>query len=141
MNSASVSVSGLGNIDPVCFIQGTHRPVEASSKGRMIREKTDGDGTYADKRNIGVLKLTYTTINITINLTINAPLFLIVWKVIIFTRAKYIIGDFSRGSKRSSFVRIRMGITKRCRLSWLTNSALVYEPNAGGGGGLRGLSQ
>jgi hypothetical protein len=24
---------------------------------------------------------------------------------------------------------------------WLTNSALVYEPNAGGGGELRGLSQ
>jgi hypothetical protein len=26
------------------------------------------------------------------------------------------------------------GATKRCRLSWLTNSALVYSPNAGGGG-------
>jgi hypothetical protein len=24
------------------------------------------------------------------------------------------------------------GITKRCRLSWLTNSALVYEPKCGG---------
>jgi hypothetical protein len=23
------------------------------------------------------------------------------------------------------------GVTKRCRLSWLTNSALVYEPNCG----------
>jgi hypothetical protein len=35
------------------------------------------------------------------------------------------------------------GIAKRCRLSWLTNSALVYEPkNAWGGGGeLQGLSQ
>jgi hypothetical protein len=34
------------------------------------------------------------------------------------------------------------GVTKRCRLSWLTNSALVYEPKLGeGGGGLRGLSQ
>jgi hypothetical protein len=33
------------------------------------------------------------------------------------------------------------GVTKRCRLSWLTNSALAYmSPNAGGGG-LRGLSQ
>jgi len=32
------------------------------------------------------------------------------------------------------------GITKRCRLSWLTNSALVYEPEFGGGA-LRGLSQ
>ncbi len=30
------------------------------------------------------------------------------------------------------------GFTKRCRLSWLTNSALVYEPKCGGGmlGGL-----
>jgi hypothetical protein len=26
------------------------------------------------------------------------------------------------------------GVTKRCRLSWLTNSALVYEPKCGGGG-------
>jgi SLIT-ROBO Rho GTPase activating protein len=32
------------------------------------------------------------------------------------------------------------GVTKRCRLSWLTNSALVYEPKCGGGE-LRGLSQ
>jgi hypothetical protein len=30
------------------------------------------------------------------------------------------------------------GITKRCRLSWLTNSALVYEPNAGGWGRVAG---
>ncbi len=30
------------------------------------------------------------------------------------------------------------GVSKRCRLSWLTDSALEYEPNArGGGGGLR----
>ncbi len=33
------------------------------------------------------------------------------------------------------------GFTKRCRLSWLTNSALVYEPKSGGEGELRGLSQ
>jgi hypothetical protein len=42
------------------------------------------------------------------------------------------------------------GVTKRCRLFWLTNSALVYEPKCGGRGGggrggltlgLRGLSQ
>jgi hypothetical protein len=33
------------------------------------------------------------------------------------------------------------GVTKRCRLSWLTNSALVYEPKYGGRGELRGLSQ
>jgi hypothetical protein len=28
------------------------------------------------------------------------------------------------------------GVTKRCRLSWLTNRALVYEPKYGGGGGV-----
>jgi hypothetical protein len=34
------------------------------------------------------------------------------------------------------------GVTKRCRLSWLTNSALVNEYKCGGGGGeLQGLSQ
>jgi hypothetical protein len=33
------------------------------------------------------------------------------------------------------------GVTKRCRLSWLTNSALVYESKCGGRGELRGLSQ
>jgi hypothetical protein len=29
--------------------------------------------------------------------------------------------------------RVDQGLTKRCRLSWLTNSALVYEPKCGGG--------
>jgi hypothetical protein len=33
------------------------------------------------------------------------------------------------------------GVTKRCRLSRLNNSALVYEPKCGGRGELRGLSQ
>jgi hypothetical protein len=32
-------------------------------------------------------------------------------------------------------VRCSQGITKICRLSWLTNSALVYEPKCGSGGG------
>jgi hypothetical protein len=32
----------------------------------------------------------------------------------------------------------RQGVTKRCRLSWLTNSALVYEPKRGGRGGVAG---
>ncbi len=38
------------------------------------------------------------------------------------------------------FLRVSHGFTKRCRLSWLTNSTLVYEPKGGGGvgGGLRG---
>jgi hypothetical protein len=31
------------------------------------------------------------------------------------------------------------GGRERCRLSWLTNSALVYEPKCGEGGELRGL--
>jgi hypothetical protein len=30
--------------------------------------------------------------------------------------------------------RQQQGVTKRCRLSWLTNSALVYEPKCGGRG-------
>ncbi len=39
-------------------------------------------------------------------------------------------------------VRGHQGVPKRCRLSWLINSALVYELKcSGGGGGLRGLSQ
>jgi hypothetical protein len=29
----------------------------------------------------------------------------------------------------------QQGVTKRYRLSWLTNSALVYEPKCRGGGG------
>ncbi len=32
-------------------------------------------------------------------------------------------------------IRCKQGATKRCRLSWLTNSALIYEPKCGGGGG------
>jgi hypothetical protein len=34
------------------------------------------------------------------------------------------------------------GVKQRCRLYWLTSSALVYEPKWGGGGTLQqGLSQ
>ncbi len=36
--------------------------------------------------------------------------------------------------------RCYQGITKRCRLSWLTNSAPVYEPKCEGGGGGCGVS-
>ncbi len=32
------------------------------------------------------------------------------------------------------------GVTKRCRLSWLTNSALVYEPKCGGRGEVANVS-
>jgi hypothetical protein len=31
------------------------------------------------------------------------------------------------------------GVTKRYRLSWLTNSALIYEPKFGGRGGVAGF--
>jgi hypothetical protein len=34
--------------------------------------------------------------------------------------------------------RPQLGVIKRCRLSWLTNSALVHEPNCGGRGGVAG---
>ena len=34
---------------------------------------------------------------------------------------------------------LTQGVTKRCRLTWLTNSALVYEPKCEGeGGGVAG---
>jgi hypothetical protein len=33
---------------------------------------------------------------------------------------------------------MKQGVKKGCRLSWLTNIALVYEPNAGGGAGVAG---
>jgi hypothetical protein len=42
---------------------------------------------------------------------------------------------FSLGSQRdvvSLFILFNQGVTKRCRLSWLTNSALEYEPKCGG---------
>jgi hypothetical protein len=32
-------------------------------------------------------------------------------------------------------VTVEQGVSKRCRLSWLTNGALVYEPKCGGEGG------
>ncbi len=35
---------------------------------------------------------------------------------------------------------LKPGVTKRCRLSWLTNSALVFEPKCGRGGGGCGVS-
>jgi hypothetical protein len=48
----------------------------------------------------------------------------------------------AQGDQVSNFPPLfpRQRVTKRCRLSWLTNGALVYEPKCGGGG-LPGLSQ
>ncbi len=34
-------------------------------------------------------------------------------------------------SRSASRFRYAQGLNKRCRLSWLTNSALVYEPKCG----------
>ncbi len=36
------------------------------------------------------------------------------------------------------FVPVYQGVTQRCRLSWLTNSAPVYEPKCGGKGRVAG---
>jgi hypothetical protein len=42
---------------------------------------------------------------------------------------------FTQG-RRLELVRLEVsqGVTKKCRLSWMTNSALVYEPKCGGKG-------
>ncbi len=45
-----------------------------------------------------------------------------------------------RGEKYTFVFTVPQGVTKRCRLSLLTNSALVHEPKCGGmGGGGRGV--
>ncbi len=47
------------------------------------------------------------------------------------------------GSTDPSRHQFEQGVTRKCRLSWLTTSALLryMGPNAGGEGELRGLSQ
>ncbi len=50
-------------------------------------------------------------------------------------------GMRGRGGISGIFKTTDQGVTKRCVLSWLTSGALVYEPYAGAGGELRGLSQ
>ncbi len=47
--------------------------------------------------------------------------------------------DFFESIARNCWAMCR-GITKRCRLSWMTNSALVYEPKCGGGVGYGALA-
>jgi hypothetical protein len=49
-------------------------------------------------------------------------------------------GTARQGAEKGYEVILR-GWSKKCRLSWLTNSALVFQPKCGGGVGLRGLSQ
>ncbi len=71
-------------------------------------------------------------------------------------KIKYVLHDLQRITKRVRSLRTSVlksdiysiielgyqGVTKRCRLSWLSNSGLVYEPKCGRGGeGLRDLSQ
>jgi|688.fasta_scaffold126355_3 hypothetical protein len=49
---------------------------------------------------------------------------------------------FSKLIERVGSIICYQEVSKRCRLSWLTNSALVYEPKCGvGGGKLQGLGQ
>jgi hypothetical protein len=51
--------------------------------------------------------------------------------------------DDIKGLVSLKFLRPCQGVTKKCRLSWLTivtNSALVYEPKFKGGGGGCGVS-
>ena len=58
--------------------------------------------------------------------------------------ANKIFGGGISGPVLEFKVQNMQGVTKRCRLSWLTNSALVYEPKCEGREGaaaLRGLSQ
>jgi hypothetical protein len=43
-----------------------------------------------------------------------------------------------RQLRSATLVTYRQGVTKRCRLSWLTSSALVYEPKCGGRGRVAG---
>ncbi len=57
-------------------------------------------------------------------------------------RRRVVIGNLSGAScRRGSYTYILWGVTKRCRLSWITNSAFVYDLKWGGGGGCGGLSQ
>jgi hypothetical protein len=42
------------------------------------------------------------------------------------------------GGGGESVYRVLLGVTKRSRLPWLTNSALVYEPKCGRKGGVAG---
>jgi hypothetical protein len=54
------------------------------------------------------------------------------------TRCELLSNLLKRAKPKPTAIRFTQGVTKRCRLSWLTNSALVYEPKCGGGGGVAG---
>ncbi len=83
---------------------------------------------YLEKKNAGICGWGNSTA-----LGVGEP-FLLIWKTV--GEGKYYmvcVGMFSvRRVKRRINPLIGQGVTKRCRLSWLTNSALVYEPKCGG---------
>jgi hypothetical protein len=62
-----------------------------------------------------------------------------------WSRADCSTADRIRGHRHASQLSMwylyTQGVTKRCRLSWLTNRALVYDPNEEGGEGGCGGSQ
>jgi hypothetical protein len=54
-------------------------------------------------------------------------------------RGSHRLGDEAHQIASHGITRVNqlhLHFTKRCRLSWLTNSALVYEPKCGGVAGL-----
>ncbi len=57
-----------------------------------------------------------------------------IWRA--FGAIMYLLEPKEGGGRRN--VGPNQGVTKRCRLSWLTNSALVYEPKCGGRVGVAG---
>ncbi len=52
----------------------------------------------------------------------------------------FLLLNFLEPRRKSNVKVFHQGVTKRCRLSGLTNSALVYEPKCGGRGGDCGIS-
>jgi hypothetical protein len=46
----------------------------------------------------------------------------------------------TRGRTYLCMLTTAQGVTQRCRLSWLTNSALIYEPKCGGVAGSQPMS-
>ncbi len=85
--------------------------------GGAISQEKGGGGTQIIRqhRNSGTLYIQYNT-----HCTIRTIL-----RVVLITACQ----SYPRG--------YNLSITKRCRLSWLTNSALVNEPKCGGGRELR----
>jgi hypothetical protein len=62
-----------------------------------------------------------------INFSVNAPVF-----------EEVCFRNYHLCRRNKFFSHEEQMVTKRCRLAWLTNSALVYEPKCGGRGGFAG---